>query len=231
MRRMCLIIGMMLLAALWLGPLPEAAPQRFAAHMTMHMGVVAVAAPLIAIGLARGRFDPVRAWPQYFHPIVASVVEMAVVWGWHAPGLHHFARSGWMGLGLEQGMFLAAGLFVWMSALGGDGSGRRAAAGVIGLLLTAMHMTLLGALLALAPRPIYHGSDAAGAVGAFATGGLFAGLSPLEDQQLGGAIMLLIGGIAYLAGGLYLSATVLRGAPATGDEVVVALGVEEGNSA
>ena len=35
-------------------------------------------------------------------------------------------------------------------------------------------------------------------------------LTPLEDQHLGGAIMLLVGGISYLAGGLWLTAALLR---------------------
>jgi putative membrane protein len=39
----------------------------------------------------------------------------------------------------------------------------------------------------------------------------FAGLTPLQDQHLGGAIMLLIDGISYLLGGLWLTAGLLRG--------------------
>jgi putative membrane protein len=101
----------------------------------------------------------------------------------------------------EQGMFLLVSLFVWLSACGGDAvrRGNRTATGVVGLLLTAMHMTLLGALLALTPRPLYAHS-----------GGFF-GLTPLEDQHLGGAIMLLVGGVSYLLGGLWLTGGLLRG--------------------
>jgi putative membrane protein len=62
-----------------------------------------------------------------------------------------------------------------------------------------MHMTLLGALLALTPRPLY--THMAG----------FAGLTPLQDQQWGGVIMLVVGGVAYLLGGLWLTAGLLRG--------------------
>lgn len=234
MRRVFLISGMVVLAVVWLGPLPDLAREAFSAHMSMHMGVVAVAAPLLALGAAGGRLDPVPRRPALFHPIVASVVELVIVWGWHAPGLHHVARGSWMGLAAEQGMFLAAGLLVWLSAFGGGGDRRRAAGGVIGLLLTAMHMTLLGALLALATRPIYHsagasglelGGPGAGGFGVAEWGGAwlpFAGLTPLEDQHLGGAIMLLVGGISYLAGGLYLTAGILRnsGSPATTDAAI-----------
>jgi putative membrane protein len=201
MRRVLLIGGLLTLAAVWLGPLSQLAPRAFTAHMTMHMGVVAVAAPLLAVGVAGGRLDPARKAPRLFAPIPASVLELVVVWAWHAPALHHAARQGMAGLAAEQGMFLLAGLFVWLSAFGGDAwrRGNRTAAGVVGLLLTSMHMTLLGALLALTPRPLYAHMDG------------FAGLTPLQDQHLGGAIMLLIGGIAYLTGGLWLTVGLLRG--------------------
>jgi putative membrane protein len=201
MRCALLIGGLLTLAAAWLGPLPQLAPRAFAAHMTMHMGVVAVAAPLLAMGVAGGRLDPVRKAPRLFAPIPASVLELVVVWAWHAPALHHAARHGAVGLAAEQGMFLLTGLFVWLSAFGGAArrGGNRTAAGVVGLLLTSMHMTLLGALLALTPRPLYHHVEG------------FIGLTPLDDQHLGGAIMLLVGGIAYLTGGLWLTVGLLRG--------------------
>lgn len=202
MRRVCLALGVSALAALWLGPLPGMARHAFAAHMTMHMGVVAVAAPLLALGIAGGRLDPVPRAPALFTPIAASVVELVVVWGWHAPALHRLARHAPAGLVLEQAMFLLAGAIVWLSAFGGDARERasRAGAGIVALLLTSMHMTLLGALLALPARPLY----------AHATG--LGGLTPVQDQQLGGAIMLAVGGLVYLVGGLALTGGLLRGA-------------------
>jgi putative membrane protein len=201
MRRTLFMFGLLGLAAVWLGPLPQLARQAFWAHMTMHMGVVAVAAPLLAVGVAGGRLDPARKVPRLFAPIPASVLELVLVWAWHAPALHHAARHGTVGLAAEQGTFLLAGLLLWLSAFGGDvrRSGPRRAAGVVGLLLTSMHMTLLGALLALTPRPLY----------AHTGGG--AGLTPLQDQHLGGVIMLLVGGLSYLLGGLWLTAGLLRG--------------------
>lgn len=200
MPRVLLIAGIVTLAATWLGPLPHMARHAFFAHMTMHMAVVAVAAPLISLGLAGGRFDPVRKAPALFAPIPASILELVVVWAWHAPGLHHAARHAASGLAVEQAMFLLCGLLVWLSAFGGtpQRGGGRTAAGIVGLLLTSMHMTLLGALLALAPRPLYAHVEG------------FGGLTALQDQHLGGTIMLLVGGISYLAGGLWLTVELLR---------------------
>ena len=201
-------LGVLALGISWIAPLHVVLPGPFAAHMTMHMGVVAVAAPLLALALAGSPHDPVRRAPWLFAAIPASVLELLAVWGWHAPALHHLARHTTGGLFAEQAMFVTSGLFVWISALGGDArdGGSRTGAGVVALLLTSMHMTLLGALLGLSPRLLYAGHDHGG------EGWL--GLSPLADQQMGGVVMLAIGGVVYLMGGLVLMARVLKRVPA-----------------
>ena len=206
MRLFPLLLGASALVCAWLLPLPRLLPGPFAAHMTMHMLVVAVAAPLLALAVAGSPADPVRHRPALFPAIPLSVVELVVVWAFHAPALHHFARHTSAGFVLEQGAFLASGLLVWIAALGGGAAARidRAGPGVVALLLTSMHMTFLGALLALAPRPLYEHAPAA------VHGHGAASIDPLSDQQLGGAIMLLVGGVAYLAGGVWLTAVLLR---------------------
>jgi putative membrane protein len=190
----------LVLSAIWLGPLPGLARESFAAHMAMHMGVMAVAAPLTALTIAGGRLDPVRQRPWLAAPIVASLIELIVVWGWHAPALHHAARHHAWALALEQGTFLASGVVLWMAAIGGSSEQRRqsAGAGVVGLLFTSMHMTLLGALFALANRPLFQHAPGA------------AETHVLSDQHLGGALMLIVGGLSYLAGSLWLTARMLR---------------------
>jgi putative membrane protein len=201
MRRALFTAGLCTLAAAWLGPLPALAQHAFFAHMTMHMLVVAVAAPLLAAGLASSRFDPVPDYPRLFAPVPASLLELIVVWAWHAPALHHAARHTAWGVWIEQASFLLAGLFIWLSVFGGHPArqGDRIGAGIAALLLTSMHMTLLGALLALTPRPLYlHTSG-------------FKHLDALADQQLGGAIMIVVGGLSYLTGGLWLTARLLQG--------------------
>lgn len=203
-RRVLLGCGLLSLLAAWLGPLPALAQHSFAAHMAMHMTVVAVAAPLLAIGMAGSAADPVPRAPWMFSPMLAAVLEFMVVWAWHAPQLHHAARDAMAMRVLEQGSFLAVGLWLWLAAFGG-GANRpreRTAAGIGGLLLTSMHMTLLGVLLAGAPRALY--SHAHG--GASVT-------TALQDQQLGGVLMLAVGGSVYLGGALLLLAGLLRRDP------------------
>lgn len=206
MSRWSLGAGVGLLAAVWLGPLPSIATEAFWAHMTIHMVVVAVAAPLIAAGLGGSRFDPSLAAPALFAPVPASIAELLIVWVWHAPMLHEAARASTSVFILEQASFFAAGLLLWSAALGGGAAlpPGRAAAGVGALLFTSIHMTLLGAIFALTPRPLYgHAHDASGHTG----DGL---LMALADQHLGGAIMLLVGGASYLTGALWLLVRLLR---------------------
>jgi putative membrane protein len=201
MRAIPFTLGLLLLMAAWVSPLSEMARQSFSMHMAMHMAVVALAAPLLALALSGGKFDPARVMPRLFAPIPASIIELVVVWSWHTPALHHAARHLIWAFVLEQASFLAAGLFLWIAAAGGSREQvqARRGAGIAGLLFTSMHMTLLGALFILGTRPLYtHGLDAP------------AGLSSLADQHLGGVIMLLVGGTSYLLGGLWLTAGLLR---------------------
>jgi putative membrane protein len=199
MRRTSLVVALAVLGLAWLGPLPDLASSSFAAHMTMHMAVVAVAAPLLALAVAGTKADPVRALPHLIAPIPASMVELVIVWAWHVPALHHAARHHTGSFVLEQATFAFAGLLLWIAAIGGEREERRmrAGGGIVALLFTSMHMTLLGALFALTHRPLFHGPS-------------HAAMTSATDQQLGGVIMLLVGGASYLLGGLALTGVALR---------------------
>lgn len=198
MRRPALAAGLLVLALIWLGPLLDGWRDSFAAHMLAHMGVIALAAPLIAIGLpARWRPGPST---HAALPVLASLLELVAVWGWHAPAMRAAAQSSPAVTVAEQATFLAVGLLLWSTSLAAPGERTRAATGAAALLLTSVHMTLLGALLALSPRPLY----GAGEVTCF---GMV--LDAGQDQQLGGVIMLVVGAAVYLAGGVYLVARLL----------------------
>lgn len=182
--------GLALLGVLWLAPLGDWLWAAFPAHMLRHMGLVAVVAPLLVLGF------PTLGRVLAFPPILGAVVEFAVVWGWHLPGLHGAADRGGLATVAEQGSFLAAGVLVWAGAL----RAVQPLAGAGAMLLTSMHMTLLGALIILAPRDLY---------------AEICGRAPdLGAQQIGGLLMLGIGTPIYLVAGLALVARAL--APAEG---------------
>lgn len=205
MSRSSAVAGSAMLVVAWF-VVPHLSLPPFTAHMASHMIVVAVASPLLAVAVAGSRLDPVARSPERWSPIAAAMVELVLVWGWHAPTLHHAARHhAWVHV-LEQACFLGAGTYLWLSSLGGTPTQRRnrAPRGVAGLLLTSTHMTLLGAIITLSGRLLYASHHAPSPL-----------LSPIHDQQLGGATMLVIGMVAYLAGGLWLVADAGRDALAT----------------
>lgn len=194
MKRLALPLGVILLAAVWLGPLLDSWRASFSAHMVAHMGVVGIASPLIAIGLS-ARWTPKTPIPMAL-PVLASVLELITVWGWHAPAMRRIAEASTLATVLEQATFLLAGVLLWWSSLAQPSNRVHAAIGAGSLLLTSIHMTLLGALLSLSQRPLY----GEGEVTCF---GIVLGAQ--QDQQLGGIIMLLVGAIVYLAGGVWLA--------------------------
>jgi putative membrane protein len=212
---MALVLGSLVLAVAWLGPLVTLAGQSFAAHMTLHVAVVAVAAPLLAAGIVQRTSGGLWLPRSLAAPVLASVAEFIAIWGWHLPAAHAFARTSVAGLLLEQASFLFTALWLWTAALARPPArSDPAGAGVLALLLTSMHMILLGTLLTLAPRSLYH----AGAAGS---------AHELGDLHIGGMIMLLGGGLPYLAGGLFLvwrllnsrSGSVTGPSPARGREI------------
>jgi putative membrane protein len=189
------LLGGALLASAWTGPLPALARDSFTAHMGLHLLVVAVAAPLLALAVFHRRGPGSRAL-RLLSPWPASVLELVVVWAWHLPRLHHAARSQLAPFIAEQGLFLAAGLLFWLSIVGAVASDRGRAAGtaVVALAATLAHMTLLGALLALGPRPLYAHAGSA--------------VEALADQQRGGGLMLVVSTAIYLSAGLLVARTV-----------------------
>lgn len=185
-RPAALALGAVVLTAGWGAAL---AGGSFAAHMAAHVAVVAVASPLLVLGTG---WRP-RMLRLPMAALAACGVELVVVWAWHAPWLHMAAREYPGVFVVEQVSFLLAGYAVWASALSSaslDPDGARSSlAGVGALLMTSMHMTLLGGLLAVSSRPWYQEPSVAGA---------------LPDQQIGGVIMLAVGGLSYLTGALVL---------------------------
>lgn len=195
----CFTGGMLLLAiSLW-SPLAALAEHMFSAHMVVHEIMMAAAAPLLVWARPWGAF----AWAlpagvsRTLRPIAvlggacaATLLQAVVIWLWHVPALFAATAESEALHILQHLSFIAAAVLFWqaMDRL----SGRRAGAGVGWLFFTSLHTGFLGALLLLAPRLWFP-----------AEGGF--GLSPLEDQQLAGAIMWVPGGLVYAAAALWMA--------------------------
>lgn len=165
-----------LLALLFVSPLCAATSALFSARVVHHLLLVAVAMPLLA--WAR----PSRARPPA--PLAASTLLQALVfWAWHAPAAYAWTFSSDAAYWLMQATLgLSAWLF-WRALRVAS-----APAAVVALLATMVQMGLLGALLTLAPASLY--SPHLLATASF-------GLTPLEDQQIGGLLMWVPASLVY----------------------------------
>ena len=185
-------LGWVVLAAALVSPLCSLAVALFGARVAQHLLIVLVAAPLLAPAFMRLR--AVRAGGT----VTAGAVFAAVLWFWHLPAPYAatFHPDGiawwWMHLTL-----LAGALWMWASAFAALPARPEAAA--MGGMLTGLQMSVLGGVLTFLPRPLYapHAPDVT----------LPWGLTPLQDQQLGGLLMWVPGGLLF--GAVLLGALVL----------------------
>ncbi len=199
--------GWTVLALALISPIHEMGEELFSAHMVQHEILMLVAAPLLVLSrplapLLRGL--PV-AWRRPAGRISKAItvsaftawwIHGAAIWIWHAPFLFQATlRSQWMHAAQHASFFFSALLFWWGILETSAG------AGVLYVFTTAVHTSILGALLTFAPHPVYPAYGAT--VGQW-------GLTLLEDQQLGGLIMWVPAGLVYLGAGLLLFARWLR---------------------
>jgi len=131
---------------------------------------------------------------------VAWWIHALAIWLWHAPVLFQATvTNDLVHTAQHLSFFLSALLFWWALFYA---HGRRAyGSGVLYIFTTAIHTGILGALLTFAPRlwyPVYSKTAEPW------------GLSPLQDQQIGGLIMWVPASLVYLAAGLALFAAWMK---------------------
>jgi cytochrome c oxidase assembly factor CtaG len=212
--------GWTVLAVALTPPLHALSDSLFSAHMVQHELLMVVAAPLLVLG--RPDLAYLRALPPFARmkaarvlrrpsirgamrfllaPATAWLLHGLALWVWHIPGMFDATLSHAWIHGLQHASFLGTALLFWAS-LSSVHVGRCSyAAGIIYLFTTALHTTVLGALLTFASSPWYP---------AYLRTAVFFGLSPLEDQQLGGLIMWVPGGVVYMIVALWLLGTLIR---------------------
>ncbi len=209
---LCFLAGWITLLLALVSPLHPWGAVLFSAHMTQHELLMLVTAPLLVLGrpvvpflwslpkdgaTALARWSKSgwwqRTWKTVTIPFVAWLVHAVVLWTWHLPALFQATRDSEWVHALQHASFLGSALLFWWSIL----HGRERAAGfglaVLYMFTTALHSGLLGALLTFAQQiwyPIYDQTTASW------------GLTPLEDQQLGGLIMWIPAGLVYIVAGL-----------------------------
>lgn len=209
--------GMAVMLIAQVTPLAAMGAALFSAHMTQHVLIMGVAAPLLVLGapgvafawaVPQGALRQLRS--SVLHqpafravvaalsiPVVAWLLHASAIWIWHVPALYSRSIESSLAHALQHGSFFATAMLFWWVLR------RRAlhAIGVIYLFITAVHSSLLGAVLVFEGAPLY--------APYLESAGLW-GMSALHDQQLGGLIMWVPAGLIYLAAALALVASLLR---------------------
>jgi len=219
-RALAFAAGWLAAASALVSPLDALGNRLFSAHMVQHEVLMIVAAPLFVLGRPLGvwawAMPPAwrRAAGGFFHrpgwrepwlvvtaPLAAWMVHAVVLWLWHLPALFEAALASSAVHATQHISFLLAALLYWWSVAGIGLAGRQRGAAMLSLFTTMIHTGALGALLTLSPVPWYP---------AYSGRTLAFGIDPLEDQQLGGLVMWIPAGLAYVACGLATAAHWLR---------------------
>jgi putative membrane protein len=205
LRRTLFYSGILLATSAVVSPLHGWSEALFSAHMTQHLILVILAAPLLALGLPTapliaglpnrpGRsisrlLAVVRTRISFLrHPVWVWSLHAAVLWAWHLPTLYDLALENTLVHGLEHASFLGTALLLWASVFGEKPLGEGGS--LLLIFATGLQSAALGALLALAGSVLYESHTAAASL---------VGVDALTDQQLAGVIMWIPPGILYLA--------------------------------
>lgn len=179
----------------------------FSAHMLQHLLLVLLAPPLLVAGLPPeplrraleipwvGRLETILA-----KPVVAWFLGIGTLWVWHLPVLYNATLADERIHIFEHLTFVVTGVVFWWPIFTPLKKFRYAIQTAVTYLgLGALTNTVLGVLLTFAPAGFYpyylHPSDPYGALGLIRTTW---GLDPADDQQLGGVLMWVLGGLFFL---------------------------------
>jgi cytochrome c oxidase assembly factor CtaG len=211
-------VGWATLAGALISPLHALGAVLFSAHMTQHELLMVVATPLLVLGrplvafiwafppAGRRRIASWVRWPALRSAWLA-ISRLTVAWWvhaaalclWHVPVLYELTLVSSVAHAAQHASFVGSALLFWWALFN---PGRERYGLAVGYLFGAVILTgALGALLTFAPTLWYEAYAAT-------TGNW--GLTPLDDQQLGGIIMWIPGGISYLVAGMALFALWLR---------------------
>jgi putative membrane protein len=197
-------------------PLHRLGEVLFSAHMAQHEILMVIAAPLLVISkpliavlfalpepsrIRLGAWAKARsfqsAWTWITGPIVVWAIHGLAIWGWHIPLLYEATLDSEWIHALQHISFLGTALLFWWTLIHGRYGRLGYGVAFVYVFTTALHTSILGALMALTSRvwyPIYSGRTSVW------------NLSPIEDQQLGGLIMWIPSGVVFLVVGLAMFA-------------------------
>jgi cytochrome c oxidase assembly factor CtaG len=151
-----------------------------------------IAPILLILGLTKVLLRPVTRRVQAIerragflaHPAFAVIAYAGVLWLWHIPAMYDRAQGNGLIHVLEHTCFFAAGALYWWHVLSPIRNRRRLGGlGPVAYMFTGkIGLGLLGVLLTFSPSVLYTFYEHLPR---------YWGLTPLEDQSIGGATMAL----------------------------------------
>lgn len=214
------LLGWLILVLALLSPFHVLSESLFSARMLQHELLMVVVAPLMVAGRPDliyiwalpmswrkriGRFQHGTTtswiWRGLTAPITAWLLHGIALWVWHIPVLFDATLSHGLVHAAQHASFLGTALLFWATLMYGHAGKRAYGTGILYVFTTAIHTSILGALLTFASSPWY---------AIYQHTAAFWDLFPLEDQQLGGLIMWVPAGVTYIIVGLWLFAGWIR---------------------
>lgn len=190
MRRLALTGGLLVVALAFLPPVSAIAEQLFSAHMTQHLLLIVVAAPLLVASRA---FDAARVaiLQPLLKPVTAWVVFVAVFLFWHWPTAFRWAAGNEPGRLLELATILASAFLFWSVALSQrDGAWLSYGARALFVMTAAVATDLPGVVMVFSPQAVC--SMPLENAPRF-------GLTALEDQQIAGLLMWVPANLGFFS--------------------------------
>ena len=175
--------GWVIASAAFISPLCALSVSLFSARVGQHMILVLLAAPLIAYAW------PPRGGRRSVAPLfLCAVVFFVALWFWHMPAPYDATFSSTAVYWSMHLTLFGSAILLWRELLHHPAD-RTAEVLAVGA-LTSMQMGLLGAVLTFAGHPLFfwHLLSMTSAWG----------LTPLQDQQLGGVFMWVPGILLFL---------------------------------
>lgn len=212
------LVGLLALGGALVWPLDALGETLFSAHMGQHIALMGLSAPLLVLGLplpttiralpmawrrgltSASHWQPWRStWGVLTRMDTATVLQLLVFSLWHVPAAIALSLENEFVHFLMHGSILASALMFWTAVVRMRNT--RILAAVLALALTFKVSLLIGAPLAFSTRAFY---------GSYAEPDPEWGLSLLQDQQLAGLIMMVLGSMMYLLAAIIFFAVWFR---------------------
>jgi cytochrome c oxidase assembly factor CtaG len=192
-RAAAFVWGLLVLFLALASPIDRLGEQRlFTMHMVQHLLLADIAPILLLLGLSRTMLRPAvrrlrpveEALGPLAHPAVALAAYVGLMWLWHVPAMYDLALGHAWAHVLEHASFFTAGIAFWWYLIEPVPPRHRLRGPWPLAYLSAAKLLMgaLGVVLAFAPDVSYDAYEQVPRTW---------GLSPLEDLNVGGVLMMI----------------------------------------